>query len=56
MIDIFTDGSTINNCRLSKKARGGVGVHFPSDVIVGGIFGILTGLFFAYGINKINFS
>ena len=33
-----------------------VGVHFPLDIIVGGIFGILTGLFFAYGINKINFS
>lgn len=30
MIDIFTDGSTTNNCRLSKKARGGVGVYFPS--------------------------
>tara|TARA_B100000674_G_scaffold119744_1_gene91086 strand:+ start:1545 stop:2054 length:510 start_codon:yes stop_codon:yes gene_type:complete len=26
-IDIFTDGSTINNCRLSKKARGGIGIH-----------------------------
>ena len=33
-----------------------VGVHFPLDIIVGGIFGILIGLFFAYGINKINFS
>ena len=30
MIDIFTDGSTTSNCRKSKKARGGVGVHFPS--------------------------
>ena len=28
MIDIFTDGSTTNNCRLSKKARGGIGIYF----------------------------
>ena len=28
MLDIFTDGSTTDNCRLSKKSRGGVGVFF----------------------------
>jgi len=31
--DIFTDGSTTNNCRLSKKARGGVGVYCPKKKI-----------------------
>jgi len=29
MIDIFTDGSTINNSRKSLKSRGGVGIYIP---------------------------
>ena len=33
IINIFTDGSTTNNCRLSKKARGGVGIYSPKKKI-----------------------
>jgi len=28
IIDIFTDGSAINNSRLSKKSKGGIGIYY----------------------------